>query len=233
MRPGDPASLRPHLVARTAFFDRAVLRAVTGGTQQIVVAGAGYDDRALRFRASGVHFYELDHPATQADKRRRLRRMRADLDALTLVPVDFRVNDAGAALDAVGHDAGRPTLFICEGLLVYLDRRTVHGLLAALRSRAGTGSTLAASLAVHRRGVDSAAVVAAANAGRPNAAAEPWRTILPARAHLDLLRSAGWFVAGSIDDARLGTGARPNRSLLVTARPAGDRSLDPVQSWPR
>src|SRR4051812_24564990 len=37
------------ITARTEFFDDAVLRAVGGGITQIVILGAGYDGRALRF----------------------------------------------------------------------------------------------------------------------------------------------------------------------------------------
>src|SRR5690348_4570143 len=39
------------VAARTRFFDDAVLRAIAVGVPQIVILGAGYDGRALRFRA--------------------------------------------------------------------------------------------------------------------------------------------------------------------------------------
>jgi methyltransferase (TIGR00027 family) len=217
-RAGDMA-LRDRLAARTQFFDEQVLAALGRGIRQVVILGAGYDDRALRFRSPGVRYFELDHPATQSDKRRRLARMSTDLSGLTLVAADFRYDDVGATLAAAGHDRERASLFLCEGLLVYLDQDAFVGLLAALRSRAARGSTLAVSLAIHREGQDSAVVVARANARRPNGAAEPWRTITPAAAQLELITQAGWSVGETISDAELGTGA-PGRSALVTARPA-------------
>ena len=58
--------------ARTVFFDDAVLDAIDRGVKQVVILGAGYDGRALRFRTPGVQFFEVDHPATQVDKLRRL-----------------------------------------------------------------------------------------------------------------------------------------------------------------
>jgi methyltransferase (TIGR00027 family) len=222
MRPAPVTRLRAHLEARTRFFDDQVLAAVGRGVRQIVILGAGYDDRALRFRSPGVRYFELDHPATQSDKRRRLRGMNADLAGLTLAPADFRRDQAGRVLAASGHDAGRASLFICEGLLVYLDQATIRSLLAGLRSRAAAGSTLAASLAVHPEDADSRVVLARANARRRTAAAEPWRTILPAAAQLSLLAGAGWAAAEAVDDATLGTGAAPGRSLLVVARPGPD-----------
>jgi methyltransferase (TIGR00027 family) len=229
MRPAGTGDLRPSLAARTRFFDERVLDAIAAGTPQVVVAGAGYDDRALRFRSPGVRFFEIDHPGTQTDKAARLRRaMRpvppgagsARSDGPTLVPADFRVDDVAEVLAAGGHDAGRPTLFLCEGLLVYLDQPTCVRLLAALRSRATAGSCLAASLSVHRDGLDSARVAAVANARRRASGAEPWLTILPAEAHLDLLRRAAWRPGAAVDAAELGTGAEPGRSLLVTSEPA-------------
>jgi methyltransferase (TIGR00027 family) len=223
MQPADIGGLRPSLAARTRFFDESVLAAISAGIGQVVIVGAGYDDRALRFRSPDVRFFELDHPGTQADKAARLRAMRADprSGGPTLAPADFRQDDVAAVLEACGHDAGRPTLFVCEGLLVYLDQATCVRLLAALRDRAAAGSRLAASLSVHRDGLDSARVKAVANARRRAGQAEPWLTILPAAAHLDLLRQAGWQPGQSVDAAQLGTGAEPGRSLLVTADPAG------------
>jgi methyltransferase (TIGR00027 family) len=206
--------MRARLEARTRFFDEQVLAAVRRGITQVVIAGAGYDDRALRFRSPGVRYFELDHPATQADKRRRLRRMKADDTGLTLVAADFRDGDVAGVLARSGHHPSRPTLFLCEGLLVYLDQQTTIELLAGLRSRAAAGSLLAASLAVHPDGLDSAAVVARANARRRNGASEPWRTILPASSQRQLLAGAGWVVVTAADDT-----AGPRRSLLVIAQP--------------
>ena len=219
MRPSGTGGQGASLIARTRFFDDRVLAALSAGIRQVVILGAGYDDRALRFRSPGVRFFELDHPATQADKARRLRAMKAGSGGPALAPADFRDDDVAAVLEGCGHDPGQPTLFLCEGLLVYLDQPTCVRLLGALRARAAAGSELAASLATHREGLDSGRVAAVANSRRGHPA-EPWLTILPAAAHLGLLGRAGWRVDESVDAAQLGTGAEPGRSLLVTARPS-------------
>jgi methyltransferase (TIGR00027 family) len=221
MPPADAGRLGPSLIARTRFFDERVLAAISAGTAQVVILGAGYDDRALRFRSPGVRFFELDHPATQADKARRLRALRATKPGSggpTLAPADFCDDDVAGVLEASGHDAGQPTLFLCEGLLVYLDQPTCVRLLSALRARAATGSELAVSLATHREGLDSGQVAAVANSRRGHPR-EPWLTILPAPAHLELLGRAGWQVNEGVDAADLGTGAEPGRSLLAVAHP--------------
>jgi methyltransferase (TIGR00027 family) len=216
---GMAPPLRPHpgIRARTRFFDDQVLAAIADGVGQVVICGAGYDDRALRFRSPGVRFFELDHPATQADKARRLRAMGA-LAGVALAPADFTCDDAAAVLDAAGHDASRPTLFLCEGLLVYLESAVIGRLLAGLRSRAAVGSSLAASVATHPPGMDSAQVAAELNEGRRHRDTEPWLTVLAVPAWLRLLGEAGWL-ALSQADPRAGEAAE-GRSLLVVAGPA-------------
>jgi O-methyltransferase involved in polyketide biosynthesis len=228
---------RPGIWARTRFFDDQVLAAVAAGVPQVVICGAGYDDRALRFQSPGLRFFELDHPATQADKARRLGALGAvgalgALDvvgaagvlgglgvgppAVVLAPADFRHDDTAAVLAAAGHDAARPTLFLCEGLLIYLDQPVVQRLLTVLRSRAAEGSSLAASLATHPDGLDSAQVAAELNAGRRHGQTEPWLTVRPAAAWRRLLAEAGWAVCSQADP-RSGSDAE-GRSLLVVAR---------------
>jgi methyltransferase (TIGR00027 family) len=208
---------RDEVTERTRFFDGHLVAAISAGIRQVVTVGAGYDDRPLRFRAPGVRFFEIDHPFTQEDKVRRVRAMKADTDGLVFVPADLGVDDIAGLLVAHGHDGAEPSLFLCEGVLVYLDRPTIATLLGALRSRAGTGSTLAASLATHPAGIDSGLVADMANARRSTGVSEPWRTILPADEHLALLAEAGWRAEPSTDTARRDDHRSP-RSLLVTAR---------------
>jgi methyltransferase (TIGR00027 family) len=211
--------LRPSLAARTRFFDDQVIGAVAAGVDQIVVVGAGYDDRALRFRTRAVRFYEIDHLSTQRDKIRRLRTMGAETENLVLVSADFRCDDVPGALAKGGHDARSPSLFICEGVLVYLDQQTLTTLLASLRACAALKSTLAASLATHSPDVESENVIAVANARRRAAETEPWLTILPAAAHLELFAETGWEVKSAVDAAELEEGAEWGRTLLVAANP--------------
>jgi methyltransferase (TIGR00027 family) len=212
--------MQASLAARTIFFDGQVEAAIAGGVGQIVVLGAGYDDRALRFRTSGVTFFEVDHPATQADKQGRLRAIGAAAGPV-LAAADFRRDDLASVLASAGHDVSLRTLFLCEGLLVYLDEAATIRLLGGAAAASAPGSILAASLSTHAEGLDSAVVLARANARRRAADDEPWLTILPVSAQTALLARAGWRITASADAADLGTGAEPGRSLLVTAGPAG------------
>jgi methyltransferase (TIGR00027 family) len=216
-----PAWLQLSIAARTEFVDEQVTGVIAAGLRQIVTCGAGYDDRAVRFRTDGVRFFELDQLVTQADKAARLQAIGA-ADAVTLVGADFRTDDAAAALAAADHDADQPSLFICEGLLTYLDRDACYRLLAALAARAASGSVLAASLSTHEDGFDSTEVVAVANRSRShNAAAEPWQTILPVAEYLRLLADAGWrVIARRWSPASSANPGHGRRGLLVQAGPA-------------
>src|SRR4029077_13971917 len=72
-----PASrMHDYLAVRTAFFDRGVTGALGRTVAQVVVGAAGYDGHAFRYAKPGVRWFEVDHPATQRDKLRRLERLR-------------------------------------------------------------------------------------------------------------------------------------------------------------
>lgn len=144
---GGTARRHRHIAERTAFIDQETLRAVTGGTPQVVIVGAGYDGRALRFRRPGVRFFEVDHPATQADKCRRLEALGVPLDHVTFVEIDLMTDRVDAVLARAGHRDDQPSVFICEGLVRYLSRVVVDRMLSGLRSRAARGSRLLITVA--------------------------------------------------------------------------------------
>jgi methyltransferase (TIGR00027 family) len=203
---------------RTRFMDDRVMAAIGRGVRQIVICGAGLDDRALRFRTAGVRFFEVDHPVTQADKTRRLAGMSLGGGGPILVPCDFQDGSVAAALAACGHAAAEPSLYLCEGLLVYLDQQAGHNLLAGLASCAAPASELAVTLATHAADVPTAVVIADANARRRTGAAEPWRTILRADEHLAMLASAGWAVT-TVEDLPAASDdvSYARRSILAAA----------------
>jgi methyltransferase (TIGR00027 family) len=136
------------MAVRTRWFDDETVGAIGRGVTQIVIVGAGYDGRALRFRAPGVRWIEVDHPATQHDKRRRLATVGVPLDDVMFVALDLIGDDLDEGLARAGHHAGAPTLFVCEGLLGYLPPEAVASLLRSVRGRSCSGSVLAVNFRV-------------------------------------------------------------------------------------
>ena len=120
---------------RTRYLDDCVIRALDGGIRQVVVLGAGLDTRAARLARDGVRFFEVDQPASQADKRERLSRFESyPLDAATFVPCDFEQDDFVKLLDAAGLDRGAPACFVWEGVIYYLPEAAARSTLSRLSS---------------------------------------------------------------------------------------------------
>ena len=99
--------MRDYLEARTRFFDRVVVGAIGRGVGQIVLGAAGYDGRAFRYARSGVRWFEVDHPATQRDKRERLDRLGIAARQVRFVEADFTRDPVAERLTAAGLDPGQ------------------------------------------------------------------------------------------------------------------------------
>jgi methyltransferase (TIGR00027 family) len=192
-----PTMLERHLIARTRFVDRQVLAALDAGVRQVVVAAAGYDGRALRYARPGVRWFELDHPATQADKRERLTRLGIDAADVTFVSADFRSDPVAERLAAAGCDPGARSLVICEGLAIYLEPAVLERLLTELARATGPGSrllltasTAATDLGAQARRARLRTAVAAVG--------EPMLSSLTADDAEALLRRVGWEPASDL-----------------------------------
>jgi len=145
----------PHIeawiAARTAALDASVRAAIARDVSQIVLLGAGLDTRAARLAQPGVRFFEVDQPASAADKRARLARLRGyPIDAATYVDCDFAREDFLDRLVARGFDATRPAFFVWEGVTYYLPESAVRATLARLAGGCEARSVVAFDI-VRRR----------------------------------------------------------------------------------
>ena len=201
------------VVPRTVAIDEALRAHVTG---QLVILGAGLDTRAWRLpELARTDVWEVDHPASQQDKRARLAEAAPALRGLDeggllaaeppavarsvrFTPVDLAVDDLGAALDAAGHDPSAPTTWLWEGVVPYLTREQVRATVAALAARTVPGSALV---------VNYQAPSARAAAGRlltrvlgsSVTSGEPWRSLWRPRRMAALLAEYGLRVVSDDD----------------------------------
>jgi methyltransferase (TIGR00027 family) len=109
--------------ARSRYIDRQLKRAARRGVAQVVILGAGFDSRAYRFHGEhpGIRFFEVDLPATLRAKQRAVARLLGALpDYVRYVAVDFDRQTLAGELPRAGYDAKRPTLFILEGVTMYV-----------------------------------------------------------------------------------------------------------------
>ena len=132
-----------HMVLRTQAIDAHLASALQSDIDQLVILGAGLDARAWRLEAlKDVTVFEVDHPATQRYKRKRMSQKRPPAD-IRYVSVDFETERFSSALEAAGFRSGAPSAWIWEGVAMYLPLAAVHDTLGQLTSLAAAGSELA------------------------------------------------------------------------------------------
>ena len=118
-------------VLRTRVIDQQLQEGLGAGCSQLVILGAGYDSRPYRIEdVARARVFEVDHPDTQAVKRRRLAAKLRSLPRNVLyVPVDFLRDDFGRCLVDAGYSAEVPTFFVWEGVTNYLTAEAVDATL--------------------------------------------------------------------------------------------------------
>jgi len=134
-----------YVIARTKYFDSEFLRALGDGVEQVLIFGAGFDTRGIRFRESSpsARIFELDAPATQAAKLKRYHQKKIAIPGnLLFVPIDFDRESLPERLTQAGFQKGRSCLFLLEGLTMYLTPESVDATFRAIREFAGIGSRI-------------------------------------------------------------------------------------------
>ncbi|MEP7125085.1 MAG: SAM-dependent methyltransferase [Byssovorax sp.] len=185
--------LSHYVPLRTRAIDDALRDAVESGATQLVVLGAGLDNRAYRLdELASVRAFEIDYPSTQRDKVARLDALPSKpapaAKSLVRVPVDFEHDRLDQALFAAGFDPSARTFWIWEGVVVYLTREAISGTLAAVSALSAPGSRIALTYSPPRM-VMSWALPFARRA--LDLVGEPFRTPLSPDEMNDLLRAAG------------------------------------------
>jgi methyltransferase (TIGR00027 family) len=132
-----PAGVYEYVVARTKYIDAKLRDLLADGLEQVVLLGAGFDSRAIRFHHERPEtvFFELDAKITQAAKTNQLNKRKIEKPAsLEFIPIDFDKESMAEKLKAHGFRAGRKTLFILEGLTMYLEAEAVQDTFAIMRA---------------------------------------------------------------------------------------------------
>ena len=132
------------LTARERYIDDVLKQFLGEGLQQLVILGAGYDSRGYRFDLAGrVKVFEVDHPVTQAEKVKRVRRLFDKLpEHIAYVPVDFNTQNLFECLMASGYDPHLFSLFIWQGVTMYLTLAGVDATLDFIVKNSSPGSAV-------------------------------------------------------------------------------------------
>jgi methyltransferase (TIGR00027 family) len=117
---------------RTRYFDDVLVQQIRSGCRQVVILGSGLDTRAVRKRAEGVAYFEFDDPSTLQLKKTRYEDHGFEAN-LTLIPVNYVIEDWIALLKEHHFDFDLPTHFIWEGNTMYLALNDVKAVLIKIR----------------------------------------------------------------------------------------------------
>jgi methyltransferase (TIGR00027 family) len=143
-------SLTNAIIARTFHIDKLINKS-KDKVEQFVVMGAGYDTRCYGdLKRNNLKFFELDQEKTQKLKRECLKKAGIDATHVTFVEVDFSTEKWYEKLEKAGFDPGKKTLFLWEGVTLYLSEEDARKTIKELKEHAASGSILIADLCSKR-----------------------------------------------------------------------------------
>ena len=132
------------LVARCRYMDDYLQACLKTGLEQLVILGVGLDSRAYRFKhiLGQVKVFEVDHPATQQVKMRQIKKIFGKLPQhVAYVPLEFNTGTLQTLFD-FGYCRQMKTLFIWEGVVIYLTAEAVDHTLEFVVKNSGAGSSI-------------------------------------------------------------------------------------------
>ncbi len=135
--------VRAQVLSRARYAEEELVKAVASGVRQYVIISAGLDSFAWRRGdlIGRLRVFELDHPATQAVKRARLRRAGLKVpDNLSLLPADLERQTVEDVLRGSAFDTQKPAFFSWLGTVAYLTVDAVRTTLEGIRAIAFHGS---------------------------------------------------------------------------------------------
>jgi methyltransferase (TIGR00027 family) len=157
---GAPKGAYHYIIARTKFFDAVYQQAIAENYDHIVILGAGFDTRAIRFPSveGRTRVHEFDSRNTQQAKLDWYRRGNISIPPnVVLEAVDFEKESLRAKWEAIGFPKNKRCLFVVEGVLMYLEPGAVDELFLMMSETMGEHSCVAfdyvyADVLRHERG---------------------------------------------------------------------------------
>lgn len=201
--------MRAAFAVRSRYTEDELREAVARGVRQYVLLGAGFDTFAYRNPFPELRVFEVDHPATQELKRRRLAGAGIQPSGpVEYVPVDFSRQTLASALS---HLSG-PAFFSWLGVVPYLERPSIEETLRFVASLpAGTTIVFDYGTPPHRLSPIGRRVFEALSA-RVAAAGEPWKTFFDSSELDGLLHAAGFSRVDQLGPAEINARYFGNRA---------------------
>jgi methyltransferase (TIGR00027 family) len=140
--------LRPitaQIVSRAKYAEEKLEQAVSKGITQYVIISAGLDSFGLRRPdfSTGLQIFEIDHPATQRIKQKRLIEISgASPERVEFLAVDLEKRTIVEALSASSFLKDKRAFFSWLGTVPYLSVEAIFNVLRGLASYAAPGSEI-------------------------------------------------------------------------------------------
>lgn len=133
-----------YLIARTKFID-AMFKNIDENVEQIVIFGAGFDSRAIRFRneLEKTTVFELDAPVTQQAKIDRIKKANIQFpENLKFISIDFNKESLSEKLDEAGFSQNKTCFCLLEGLTMYLNQGSIDQTFHLVEEYSGPNSLI-------------------------------------------------------------------------------------------
>eukprot|EP01084_Bolivina_argentea_P075173 136295_1 len=137
-----------HTIGRHIVMDEIIVNEIkNNNAKQLVIFGAGYDSRALRFKylitKHNINVFEVDLPSTQFGKKSLLKKNNIKIPKyLTFIGVDFGKDNIRHMLQLNGYDSTKQTVFVFEGVSPYLTAKNVSEVLKLVSQFSGINSMI-------------------------------------------------------------------------------------------
>ena len=133
-----------YIVARTKLLDD-IFNKFPENIRQVVIFGAGFDSRAIRFKDSleNTTVFELDSPVLMQAKIKGYHKAKIEVPPnLKFIPILFGEESLPETLTAAGFRENTPNLYLLEGLTYYITPEAVDNTFSFIRGHSGKGSLL-------------------------------------------------------------------------------------------
>ena len=144
-----------HFLRRKLAIEDLARQTIADGAQQLVVVGAGYDTLSLRLAKTNpqLKVFEIDHPATQNIKRKAIKTLDEKFHNLHFISGDLSITPLEQQLKQHPQfDSQKYSVFVAEGLLMYLSQSEVKATFASIANCATKASFIFSFMKVNSVG---------------------------------------------------------------------------------
>jgi methyltransferase (TIGR00027 family) len=140
---GAPHGLYEYIIIRTKYIDAIFKTAIENKINQVLILGAGYDTRAIRLpnNRNKVKIYEFDSVFTQQSKIKMFTTNDIQIpENLIFIPINFEKEKLSNKLLEIGVKRNQRSLYIIEGVTMYLEPSAIDVLFTEISKYMGKDS---------------------------------------------------------------------------------------------